>query len=128
MRDIEAAFTVNGRSVLTRTAASQVAERLWDDSQAFATRSLAEIGYLFVDGVAERRHLGQRREAVLAAWGIDRMGNKHLLSLLPDLKARGLNDPVLIVTDSVPGLIRAVEEILPTALRQRWLAHKLRNL
>lgn len=144
MRDIEAAFTVNGRSVLTRTAASQVAERLWDDYQAFATRSLAEleIVYLFVDGVAERLHLGQRREAVLAAWGIDRMGNKHLLSLLPgtkedtancrdflrDLKARGMNDPVLVATDGAPGLIRAVDEVFPRALRQRCLAHKLRNL
>lgn len=43
MRDIEAASTAaNGQSVLTRTAASRVAERLWADYQEFATQSLAE--------------------------------------------------------------------------------------
>jgi hypothetical protein len=31
-------------------------------------------------------------------------------------------------TDGAPGLIRAVEECLPRALRQRCLAHKMRNL
>lgn len=145
MRDIEAAFTdPSGQTVLTRTAASQVAMRLWEDYQAFATRSLAELDivYLFVDGVAERLHLGQPREAVLAAWGIDGQGGKHLLGLLPgtkedtascrdflrDLKARGLCDPVLGATDGAPGLIRAFEEVFPRSLRQRCLAHKMRNL
>jgi transposase-like protein len=145
MRDIEAAFTgEDGRSVLSRSAASRVAERLWDDYQAFATRSLADLAivYLFIDGVAERLHLGQPREAVLAAWGIDESGAKHLLGLLPgtkedtaccrdflrDLKARGLADPLAVVTDGAPGLIRAAEEVLPRSIRQRCLAHKLRNL
>ena len=31
-------------------------------------------------------------------------------------------------TDGAPGLIRAVEECLPTSLRQRCLAHKMRNI
>jgi len=145
MRDIEAAFTDGqGRCVLSRSAASRVAERLWTDYQEFATRSLAElcIVYLFVDGVAERLHLGQRREAVLAAWGIDEHGNKHLLGLLPgtkedtascrdflrDLKARGLIDPIMVITDGAPGLIRATEEVFVRSLRQRCLAHKMRNL
>jgi transposase-like protein len=37
-----------------------------------ASRDLSEfeLVYLFVDGIAERLHLGQPREAVLAAWGI----------------------------------------------------------
>src|SRR5690606_13106206 len=47
---------------------------------------------------------------------------------LRDLKARGLNDPLLIATDGAPGLIRAVEEVFPKSLRQRCLAHKIRNL
>jgi putative transposase len=145
MRDIEAAFTdERGRSVLTRSAASRLAERLWDDYQAFASRSLAElpIVYLYVDGVAERLHLGQPREAVLVAWGIDAAGGKQLLGLLPgtkedtaccrdflrDLKARGLADPLLVITDGAPGLIRATDDVLPRSLRQRCLAHKMRNL
>ena len=60
-------------------------ERLWDEYQAFAQSDLGELDivYLFLDGVAERLHLGQPREAVLAAWGIDSSGAKHLLALLP---------------------------------------------
>jgi len=79
---------------------------------------------------------------VLAAWGIAASGTKCLLGLysaskedtasarecLRDLKARRMNDPVLIATDGAPGSIRAVEEVFPQRLRQRCLAHKLRNL
>jgi hypothetical protein len=145
MRDIEAAFTdQTGNCVLSKSAASQVAERLWEDYQAFASRNLHEqrLLYLFVDGIAERLHLGQPREAVLAAWGILDSGVKVLLALSPgtkedlacsreflrDLKARGMNDPVLVVSDGAPGLIRALEEVLAKSLRQRCLAHKIRNL
>jgi len=145
MRDIEAAFTdETGHCVLTRSAASAVCERLWGEYQAFAQRDLAEldIAYLFLDGVAERLHLGQPREAVLAAWGIDAKGVKHLLALLPglkestsacidflrDLTARRMSDPVLVITDGAPGLIAAVEQMFPASLRQRCLAHKMRNL
>ena len=66
MRDIEATFTDEaGRCVLTKSAASAVCERLWDEYQAFAQRDLSELDivYLFLDGVAERLHLGQPREA-----------------------------------------------------------------
>lgn len=145
VRDIEAAFTdEKGRCALTKTAASELSERLWVDYQAFAGRDLAEfkVLYLFVDGIAERLHLGQPREAVLAAWGITEQGTKVLLGLAPgtkedtascrdflrDLNARNLNAPVLVATDGAPGLIRAVEEVFPKSLRQRCLAHKMRNL
>ncbi|MDA8108384.1 MAG: IS256 family transposase, partial [Betaproteobacteria bacterium] len=145
VRDIEQAFTdESGCCVLTRTAASELTERLWADYQAFAARDLAEfkVLYLFVDGIAEKLHLGQPREAVLAAWGITETGHKVLLGLAPgtkedtascrdflrDLKARNLVDPILGNTDGAPGLIRAFEEVFPRSLRQRCLAHKIRNL
>lgn len=35
---------------------------------------------------------------------------------------------MLVATDGAPGLIRAVEEVFPKSLRQRCLAHKIRNL
>ena len=150
MRDIEAAFTgADGRCVLTKSAASQVAERLWEDDVAFAGRDLVgqPIRYRFLDGVAERLHLGQPREPVLAAWGIAASGAKLLLGLysaskedtasarecLRDLKARGINDPVLIATDGASGVLcRPCRSPLPTSLsrpqsaRQRLLRPMLR--
>ena len=72
-RDIEAAFSDEaGQSVLSKSAVSQVTEVLWQQYEAFASRDLSEfkVLYLFVDGIAERLHLGQPREAVLAAWAM----------------------------------------------------------
>ena len=65
--------------------------------------------YLFVDGLAERLHLGQPREAVLAARGVLADDHEGLLHLAPgskedtascreffqDLRRRGLPDPLL---------------------------------
>src|SRR5437899_5203005 len=144
-RDIEAVFAgADGRSLLSRTAVSEVTERLWAEYEAFASRDLSEfeITYLFVDGIAERLHLGQPREAVLAAWGILSDGKKALLHLAPgtkedtascreffhDLRRRGLPDALLVASDGAPGMIRAIEECLPRSIRQRCLAHKMRNL
>jgi putative transposase len=144
-RDIEALFAdESGNSLLSRTAVSEITERLWAEYEAFASRDLSEfdILYLFVDGIAERLHLGQPREAVLAAWGITADGKKVLLHLAPgtkedtascreffqDMRRRGLPDPLLVVSDGAPGAIRAIEECFPRALRQRCLAHKMRNL
>ena len=79
---------------------------------------------------------------MLAAWGISERGEKLLLGLCPgtkedtasargflrDLKARNLNEPLLVVSDGAPGLIRALEEVFPKSLRQRCLAHRMRSL
>ena len=144
-RDIEAVFAdAEGRSLLSRTAVSEVTERLWAEYEAFASRDLSEfeVIYLFIDGIAERLHLGQPREAVLAAWGILADGKKALLHLAPgtkedtasckeflqDMRRRGLLDPLLVASDGASGMIRAIEECLPRSVRQRCLAHKMRNL
>ena len=44
------------------------------------------------------------------------------------MRARGLGDPVLVVSDGAPGVIRAIEECFPRSARQRCLAHRMRNL
>jgi putative transposase len=135
---------LEARSLLSRTAVSEVTARLWAEYEAFASRDLSEfeVIYLFVDGIAERLHLGQPREAVLAAWGILADGKKALLHLAPgtkedtasckeffqDMRRRGLPDPLLLASDGAPGIIRAIEECLPRSIRQRCLAHKMRNL
>jgi len=144
-RDIEAMFRdEEGRSLLSRSAVSELTEVLWSEYEEFAGRDLSEIGplYLFLDGIAERLRVGAKREAVLCAWAITWEGRKVLIHLAPgskestdccreflqDLQRRGLRDPVLVVTDGAAGLIRAVEECFPVSLRGRCLAHKMRNL
>jgi putative transposase len=131
-RDIEALFSdTEGRSVLSRTAANEVTEHR-------SPRTRKDRGWQTL----VRLHLGQLREAVLGAWGVLADGHKVLLHLAPgtkedtascreffqDLRRRGLPDPLLVVCDGAPGLIRAIEECFPHSLRQRCLAHKLHNL
>jgi transposase-like protein len=74
VRDIEAAFTdASGKSLLSKSAVSQITERLWSDYQEFAgrDRSAYRVVYLFLDGIAERLHLGQPA----ARGGTRRLGN-----------------------------------------------------
>jgi putative transposase len=145
VRDIEDAFKdEDGRLLLSKTAVSQLGERLWEDYQAFAQRDLSEdeIAYLFVDGIAERLRPGAKREPVLTAWGFTAEGRRVLLHLMAgskedaetvtaffeDMKRPGLNDPLLVTSDGAPGIIKAIEVCFPRAARQRCLAHRMRNL
>ena len=145
VRDIEDAFKdENCLLLLSKTAVSQLGERLWEDYQTFAKRDLSEykITYLFVDGIAERLRPGAKREPVLAAWGYTVEGRRVLLHLMAgskedaetvtaffeDMKMRGLNDPLLVTSDGAPGIIKAIEVCFPRAARQRCLAHRMRKL
>jgi putative transposase len=145
VRDIEDAFKdETGRLLLSKTAVSEIGKQLWEDYQAFKSRDLAEydIAYLFIDGIAERIRPGQKREPVLAAWGFTCDGRKVLLHLMAgskedaetvsaffqDMRARGLGDPLLVVSDGAPGVIKAIEVCFPRSTRQRCLAHRMRNL
>jgi transposase-like protein len=144
-RDIEEIFRGDdGRSLVSKTAVSEITEILWKEYEAFATRDLSDLEavYFFSDGIAERLRPGEKRQAILAAWGMTLEGQKVLIHLSPgskestecckeffqDLKRRGLADPILGATDGASGLIRAFEECFPTSLRQRCLAHRMRNL
>ncbi len=145
-RDIEAALVdATGDRLLSRTAVSEVTEVLWEEYESFSQRDLSgfELEYMFVDAVYESlRQQGGGKEGVLCAWGICADGRKVMLHLalgnkesdqnwldfLRDMVKRGLQTPVLITSDGAPGLIRAIEEVFAHSLRQRCLAHKIRNV
>lgn len=145
-RDIEAAFVdATGDRLLSRTAVSEVTAVLWEEYERFSQRDLSgfELEYLFLDAVYESlRQQGGGKEGVLCAWGICADGRKVMLHLalgnkesyqnwldfLRDVVKRGLQTPVLITSDGAPGLIRAIEEVFANSLRQRCLAHKIRNV
>src|SRR4029079_17014212 len=45
-----------------------------------------------------------------------------------DMRARGLGNPLIVVSDGAPGIIRAIEECFPRSARHRCLAHRMRTL
>ncbi len=87
-------------------------------------------------------HPGSPAEPVLAAWGIATSGKPAFIGLAPgtgesadawhdfltDLTGRGLASPLLVISDGAAGLISAIEQVFPKALRQRCLIHRARNL
>ena len=134
-----------GESGLSRSSVSRANKALKEAFNAWRRRdlSLENIIYLFLDGI----YLGVRgnsrnKEAVLVAHGITREGKRVVLHLslgvsesteswkgvLNDLVERGLNEPLLLVTDGNPGLLRAIKEIWPEVARQRCAIHRIRNV
>jgi len=109
VRDIEDAFKdESGRLLLSRTAVCEIGERLWADYQEFASRDLSEYD---IDLMA-----GSKEDA------------ETVSAFFQDMRARGLGDPLLSVSDGASGIIKAIETCFPRSERQRCLAHRLRNL
>lgn len=145
-RDIEAllAEALGPEAALSKSTASRVCQRLRTEFDTFRARDLSEVelDYLFLDGSHFKMHDGSRAEPVLVAYGITTIGQPVLLAVEPggdeshdawadfldDLRARGLRVPLLVISDGAPGLIGAVEAKMSTALRQRCLIHRARNV
>jgi len=145
-RDIENLLKdKNGRILLSKSAVSQLNEKLWEEYQTFCKADLSDydLVYIFADAVYESLRLHKsRKEGILVIWGILSSGTKVLLNMtlgnkescddwlqaFRDLKKRGLCDPVLGTSDGALGLIQAFEQVFPKTLRQRCLVHKKRNI
>ena len=145
VRDIEDALReATGETVLSRSTVSTLTETLWEDYRAFCERDLSvfEVEFLFIDAVYEGLRPWGGHQGILCAWAICRDGRKLMLHLalgsresyddcldfIRDMVGRGLGVPVMVTTDGAPGLIKAVTEVWGKSLRQRCLAHKMRNI
>ncbi len=140
-RDVEASLAeaLGAQAALSRSTVSRICEAISGEFQAWQTRDLSgiELDYLYLDGTCFRYHPAARAEPVLVAYGITATGAPVFVGLAPasseghdpwvdflaDLTSRGLRSPVLAVSDGAPGLISAVEQAFPAALRQRCLVH-----
>jgi transposase-like protein len=146
VRDVEAtlADALGPQATVSKSTVSRICEAIKQEFDAWKVRSLAdiELEYLFADGSFFRMHPGAPAEPVLVAWGITAAGKPVLLGLEPGnaestdawagffggLKARGLGDPLLVISDGGAGLIGAIELCFADSLRQRCLVHRARNL
>jgi transposase-like protein len=143
-RDIEDLAAEAGLGQLSKSSVSRLCSELRDRYRAFRARSLAGVKplALFLDAIYLPVRPEGPREGVLVAWGFDLDGERVLLDVclgqrerLDDwlelgrgLMARGLHEPLLVVSDGAPGLVRAIGELWPDADRQRCAVHRLRNI
>ena len=134
-----------GASRLSKSTVSRVTQQLNQDFEVWRRRDLSELSvvYLFLDGQYHAARQGsEEKEGVLSAYALLEDGRPVLLhldlgpresydawlSFLQDLVARGLREPLLVVMDGAPGLVKAVKRVWPRAYRQRCQVHKMRNI
>lgn len=145
-RDVEDLLrNSEGELLLNRSSVSEVTASLNEEYQKFINRDLSQYDliYLFIDGVYESlRRMSGRKEAILCAWGILATGEKIMLHLslgnkenyetwkefFREMLRRGLRVPMLVISDGAPGLTKAIDDCFPESMRQRCIAHKLRNI
>lgn len=145
-RDIEDALVeALGVEGTGRSVVNEVCRTLRADFEKWQDRSLQEhqVMYLFLDGTCLKlRPEDKKAIAVLCAYGMTWEGRKVLLHLavgdkestacweafLEDMKARGLEEPLLCVIDGNTGLRKAVRRKFAGALVQRCQVHKMRNI
>ena len=143
-RDVESLAAEAGLGPRSKSAVSGLCRELRARYRAAQARSLApvELLVLFLDAVYLPTRPSGAKEGVLVAWGYTVEGARVLVSLRlgqreryedwldlgRDLTRRGLRAPWLTVSDGAPGLLKALDELWPTADRQRCSVHRLRNL
>src|ERR1700736_6094235 len=145
-QDVSALYTDTfGGSRLSKSTVSRVTQQLNQDFDTWRRRDLSELPvvYLFLDGQYHAARQGtDEKEGVLSAYALLEDGQPVLLhldlgpresydawlSFLQDLAARGLRDPLLVVMDGAPGLVKAVKRAWPGAYRQKCQVHKMRNI
>jgi len=146
VRDVEASLAdaLGPESTVSKSTVSRICEAIRDEFDTWKTRDLSgvELDYLFADGSYFKMHPGAPAEPVLVAWGITSTGKPVFLGLEPGsseshdawagffrgLRARGLRDPLLVISDGGAGLIGAAEIVFEHSLRQRCVIHRARNI
>lgn len=145
-RDVEVAFLEAFREeVLSRSGVSRLGRELQVEFHGWRRRVLSglRVVYLFLDACCLPVRQGvTEKEGVLCAHGIPGEGRRVLLHLglggreshaawlgfLHEMVARGLREPLLVISDGQPGLLKALGEVFPQMRRQRRLVHKMGSI
>jgi putative transposase len=63
----------------------------------------------------------------LGLWGAENEGAKFWLSILTEIKSRGVNDMFIACVDGLRGFSEAIEAIFPDTITQLCIVHQIRN-
>ncbi|MGA6970159.1 MAG: IS256 family transposase [Candidatus Binatus sp.] len=142
--EISAHFAeIYGASVSKETV-SRITDRVIEEMQAWQARPLDEVyAAVFIDAIVVKVRDGQvANRPVYAAIGVTLGGDKDILglwagtggegakfwmSVLTDLKNRGIRDVFFVVCDGLKGLPDVVSNVWPQAVVQTCIVHLIRN-
>ncbi len=141
----EALSALLGKEAVTGFSATTVTRllRIWQDEyKAWRKRAVGEYVYIWADGVHFNVRLSDDRLACLVIIGVTPDGRKEVigledgysestegwLTLLRDLKERGMPAPKLAVADGALGFWQALAQVYPATDQQRCWVHKIANV
>jgi putative transposase len=142
--EISAHFAeIYGASVSKETI-SRITDRVIEEMQAWQARPLDEVyAAVFIDAIVVKVRDGQvANRPVYAAIGVTLAGEKDVLglwagtggegakfwmSVLTDLRNRGIRDVFFVVCDGLKGLPDVVSNVWPRAIVQTCIVHLIRN-
>jgi transposase-like protein len=132
-------------SGLSASSVQRLTESWQAEHEEFRKRELRfhQYAYWFLDGVHVSVRLGEdTRLCLLVVIGVREDGAKELLavedgyrestdswaSVMRDLKARGVNEPKLVIGDGALGTWAALRDVYPGARRQACWVHAIANV
>jgi transposase-like protein len=131
-------------SEVSHTIISKVTDAVIEEVKLWQARPLERIyPVLFLDCIVVKVHQDRRvvKKSVYLALAINMDGHKELLgmwiaqtegakfwlSVLNELKNRGMEDTFVVCTDGLTGFPEAVEAAFPHAITQTCIVHLIRN-
>lgn len=143
-RDIAETFEEMFGARVSHNVISQVTEAVWEQVQLWQNRALDELyPIVYLDCIYVKVHQDKRviKKAVYLALGINMAGKKELLgmwmsdnegakfwlSVLTELKNRGLKDVLIACVDGLTGFPEAIEAVFPQTDVQLCIVHMVRN-
>jgi transposase-like protein len=123
---------------------SIITNQLLEDIKLWQNRPLEDIyPIIWIDAIHYKiRHEGKViSKACMIVLGVNTEGQQDILSMsivetekasawmsiLDDLRCRGVKDIFFLCSDNLPGLDKAIEAIYPDSIRQICIVHQIRN-
>jgi transposase-like protein len=142
--EISAHFAEIYGASISKETVSRITDTVVDEQAEWAARPLDAVYVaVFIDAIVVKVRDGQvanrpvyaaigvtldGRKDVLGLWaGVGGEGAKFWMSVLVDLKNRGVRDVFFLVCDGLKGLPDVVEAVWPQAIVQTCIIHLIRN-
>jgi putative transposase len=142
--EISAHFAEIYGASISKETVSRITDKVVDEMQEWSARPLDSVYVaVFIDAIVVKVRDGQvanrpfyaaigvtvdGRKDVLGLWaGTGGEGAKFWMSVLVDLKNRGVTDVFFVVCDGLKGLPDVVESVWPLSIVQTCIVHLIRN-
>ena len=123
---------------------TKITEKIMPEVTAWQNRPLEKIyPFLFMDAIhykvkEDHRYVTKAayvvlgitmdgRKDILGVWIGEHESSKFWLSVLNDLKSRGVQDVYLFCTDGLCGMMEAIQAVYPKSRLQRCIVHQIRS-